>query len=444
MNKQMHLTGFMIYCPAPHMIMSWVYPREKIRHQWSEIEYWVEIAQTLERGKMDMFFFADGWGGGTNSASVRYAIQFPASDPVVLLPYLAAVTKKLGLAVTMSTSIYPPFMLARKLSTLDHITKGRIGWNIVTSASKSEARNFGMEDILPHDERYDRADEFMEVCYQLWHSWEDDALKMDMENGIFADPAKVRKINFHGKYHSVQGPLTVTPSPQRQPYLFQAGQSERGREFAARHAECVFAAANNTKQMRSFCDDLAARAERHGRDPRKIKIIWGAQPLVAHSHSEALTRQAEIRARIPIEASLALLSGHLNANLNDLDIDAPVTSLDLKVTGIQGILEANVKSDPTITLRQIASSYLSGSDDGPLIGTPDQVADHMVYLLEEGGGDGFQITPSYYAPDYFADLNQTLIPVLQKRGLFRMEYNGATLRDMMNEDSPARAAPSSA
>ncbi|MDO9459598.1 MAG: LLM class flavin-dependent oxidoreductase [Alphaproteobacteria bacterium] len=440
MIKQMHVTGFMIYCPAPHMIMSWVYPREKIRHQWTDVEYWVEIAQTLERGKMDMFFFADGWGGGTNDASVRYAIQFPASDPVSLVPYLAAVTKKLGLAVTMSTTFYPPFMLARKLATLDHITKGRIGWNIVTSVSRGEARNFGMDDMPPHDERYDRADEYMEVVNKLWESWDDDALLMDMENGIFADPAKVHKIDHAGQYYNVQGPLTVTPSPQRKPYIFQAGASERGRDFAARHAECVFAVANNTQQMRSFCDDIATRAEKYGRDPGQIKIIWGAQPLVAHSHSEALARQQEIRARIPIEASLALLGGHLNYNLNTLDIDLPIADLNLKITGIQGMLEAAVKVDPNVTLRKMASTYLSGSDNGPMIGTAKQVADHMVYLMEEGGGDGFQITPSYYGPDYFADLNQMLIPELQRRGVFRTEYNGTTLRDYMNEDAPVRAA----
>ncbi|MBE3604721.1 LLM class flavin-dependent oxidoreductase [bacterium] len=188
-EKLMHLTGFVIYCPAPHTMMSWIYPRDKIRWSWHQNEYWRSIAQTLERGKFDMMFFADGWGGG-NEASVRYAIQFPNHDPLVLIPYLAGFTRKLGFAVTMSTTFYPPFMLARKLATLDHISGGRIGWNIVTSFGASEARNFGMDRMVPHDERYERADEFMEVCYRLWDSWESDALKMDMENGVFADPKK--------------------------------------------------------------------------------------------------------------------------------------------------------------------------------------------------------------------------------------------------------------
>lgn len=430
MTKKMHLTGFMLFCPAPHMIMSWVYPREKIRHQWYEMEYWAEIAQTLERGKFDMFFFADGWAGGTNKAGIRYAIQFPNQDPLVLVPYLAALTRQLGFAVTMSTTFYPPYMLARKLATLDHVTRGRIGWNIVSSISTGEARNFGMDQMPPHDERYDRADEFMDVCNALWNSWDDDALLMDMENGIFADPDKIHRIDYEGEYHKVQGPLTVIPSPQRRPYLFQAGQSDRGRAFAAKHAECVFAIGTGTKQMRDFTDDMAARAEANGRAPSDIKIIWAAQPIVADTASEARDRQREIRERIPLEASLALVSGHLNYDLSGLDIDKPIGALE--VPGIQGILEAYLQSNPNITLREIANTYLSGSDEGMMIGTPDQVADHMQYLLEEGGGDGFQITPSYYAPDFFTDLTDKLIPVLQKRGAFRTEYDGATLREYMN------------
>jgi len=430
--KKMLLTGFMAYCPAPHQIMSWVYPREKIRHQWTEIEYWTEIAQTLERGKFDIFFFADGFAGA-NADSIRYGIQFPVSDPVCLVPYLATMTKNLGFALTMSTTFYPPYMLARKLATLDHITKGRIGWNIVTAISKSSARNFSMDNLPPHDERYDRADEYMEVCYKLWSSWDDDALKMDMENGIFADPAKIHKINHAGQYYKVQGPLTVIPSPQRRPYLFQAGQSDRGVEFAAKHAEGIFALATGPKQMRAFCDDVAARAERYGRDPRKIKIIWAALPVVAETESEARARQQEIRERIPVEASLALLSGHLGHDLKSLDIDEPVGGL--QVPGLQSALEAYKQSNPNITLREIASSYLSSANDsGAMIGTGQQVADNLVYLLEEGGGDGFQITPSYYAPDYYADLTNMLIPVLQKRGVFRTEYEGKTLRDTLNTE----------
>jgi FMN-dependent oxidoreductase (nitrilotriacetate monooxygenase family) len=274
----------------------------------------------------------------------------------------------------------------------------------------------------------------MEACYRLWDSWEPDAMLMDMENGVFADPAKVHRVDFQGKWYKTQGPLTVIPSPQRRPYLFQAGQSERGREFAAKHAECIFAAAMGTKQMREFCDDIAARGERYGRNPSTVKIIWGAQPLVARTTADAKAQQAEIRARIPLEASLTLMSGHFNYDVTKLDIDIPLSELKLEVSGTKGLLDLYRQSNPRITLREIAKSYLSGSEDNPLVGSPEQVADYMQYLLEEGGGDGFQITPSYYAPDYYEDLVKLLIPVLQRRGVFRTEYSGGTLREAMTQE----------
>lgn len=438
MTKQMYLSGFTIFCPSPHQMMSWVYPREKIRHQWYEVEYWAEIARTLERGKFDMIFFADGWGISSNKETVRYAIQWPMHDPSVLIPYLAAVTENLGFAVTMSTTFFPPFMLARKLATMDHVTKGRIGWNIVNSIADTEARNFGMAEMRSRQDRYDRADEYMDVCNKLWSSWEDDALLMDMENGIFADPDKIHQIDFKGQYFDVQGPLTVIPSPQRRPYLFQAGQSPRGRTFAVDHAECIFAFGTDAAQMRDFCNDIAARLDARGRDPKEIKIMWAAQPIVADTESEARARHQEIRERVPFEASLALLSNHFDLDITGFDIDKPVG--DLQVPGVSGGLEAYKKTNPQVTLREIAGSYLASADER-MIGTAGQVADHMQYLLEEGGGDGFQITNSYYAPDYYGDLVDKLVPVLQKRGVFHRDYEAGTLRARMGGNRGERAAP---
>ena len=409
------------------MPLSWIYPREKITHYWYEAEYWESVVRTLERGRFDMLFFADSLHGGASDDQIRYAIQFPTHDPVSLISYLSGIAKTLGFAVTMSTTFYPPFFLARTLATLDHLTKGRIGWNIVSSHSSGEARNFGMDELPAHDERYDRADEYMEACYALWNSWEDDAVVMDMEGKVFADPAKVHRVDFVGKWYKTQGPLTVIPSPRRRPFLFQAGQSERGKAFAARHAEGIFSAARGTKQMRAYCEDLATRREALGRDPAEIPIFWAGQPIVAATEAEARDRYAEIRARIPLEASLAQMSMHWGIECSDYDIDLAVT--DLEVPGTRGLFEIYQESDPKITLRDIAKSYLSGSDKNPLIGTPDQVADAMQYLLEEGGGDGFQISPPYYAPDYYADLVDQLIPVLQKRGIYREDYNGSTLRE---------------
>jgi len=429
MDRQIHLSAFNHFSPAPHMPLSWIYPREKITHQWFESEYWESVVHTLERGGFDMLFLADGLHGGDSADQIRYAIQFPAHDPVSLVTYLSAVTKKLGFAVTMSTTFYPPFLLARTLATLDHLTKGRIGWNIVSSHSPAEAQNFGMDDLPAHDERYDRADEYMEACYALWNCWEDDALVVDMEHKVYADPAKVHRADFVGKWYKTRGPFTVIPSPRRRPFLFQAGQSERGKTFAARHADGIFSAARGTKQMRTYCEDLAAQLEVFGRDPSEIPIYWAGQPIVAESETEARDRYAEIRARIPLEASLAQMSSHWGIEVTDYDIDLPVT--DLEVPGTRGLFEMYQKSDSKITLRDIAKTYLSGSDKNPLVGTPEQVADAMVYLLEEGGGDGFQISPPYYGPAYYTDLVDLLVPVLRKRGLSRDDYRGNTLREYL-------------
>ncbi len=428
MPEKFHLTGFMLYSPAPHTQLSWVYPPEKIRHPWHSIRYWEEIAQTLERGCFDMFFFADGWAGG-GEVGTRYAIQFPTHDPVTLVSRLSGVTKHLGFAVTMSTSFYAPYMTARKLSTLDHITEGRIGWNVVNSLNTGEARNFGMEELLPHDERYDRADEYMEVCNQLWNSWEPDAVKMDMKNRIFADPDKVHRIDFKGKYFKCMGPLNVIPGPQRKPVIFQAGASPRGREFAVRHSECIFGVGGSAAGMKEFSDDIAARADAADRDP--IKIIWGAQPIVAESESEARERQQEIIERIPIEAGLATMAGHFNLDLTKVDIDMPVSKLP-QIDGTRGMLDIYTRDGADPTLKEIARSYLNLAA-GNLVGTPEQVADVLQGLIEEGGGNGFQLTPAWYAPDYYRDIVDLLIPELQRRDCVRTSYRGQTLRDHLRE-----------
>lgn len=437
MSRRMLLSGFVIHCPAPHTQMSWIYPREKIRHQWHEPEYWKSIALTLERAKFDMMFFADQYGAyevykGSMESTIRYAAQFPVHDPVVLIPALSAVTERLGFAVTMSTTYYPPFLLTRMLSTLDHVTKGRIGWNIVTSFHGNEARNFGLAEVVPHDERYERAEEYMEVCHRLWNSWDRDAVVMDMEHGIFADPAKVRKIDFAGRWFNCAGPATVIPSPQHHPVLIQAGASGRGRDFAAKHAECIFAVQLTTQAMRAFVDDVTLRAAKLGKSPADLKVVWGVIPIVARRKEEARAKQKEILDRIPIEAGLAVMSGHSGYDLSVLDLDRPLA--DLEVPGIQGVMDIFTKTaGRKATLREAARQYGAGVAMPHIVGTPGEVADELERLLAEGGGDGFQFSPPYYAPDYFEDLATLLIPELQRRGLARTEYEGRTLRDHLTQ-----------
>jgi FMN-dependent oxidoreductase (nitrilotriacetate monooxygenase family) len=430
-KRLMHLTGFMLYSPAPHTQLSWVYPPEKIRHQWHEVEYWEEIARTLEEGRFDMFFFADGWSGGS-AASTRWAIQFPTHDPVTLIPRLSAVTEHLGFGATMSTTFYPPFMLARKLASLDHITKGRIGWNIVTSINDAEARNFGTT-LPPHDERYDRADEYLDLVCQLWDSWEPDAVVMDMENKVFADPEKVHRTNFEGKWYSSAGPLNVIPSPQGQPVRFQAGASERGREFAARWADCVFSAGGQPEQILELRSDISGRMERYNRDPADLRIITACGPVVAASEAEAQERAAEISERIPVEAAIANMSGHWNIDLTRLPPDTRLSELG-EVDGTRGMVELyKANGDPT--LAEVASEYLNMAGQDAFVGTPAKVADTLEWLFEDGQVDGFQLSPQWYAPDYYRDIVDLLIPELQARGLVRTEYSGSTLRDTLAQNT---------
>ena len=439
MGKQMHLSGFMIHCPAPHTQLSWIHDEKDATHQWHEVGYWQSIGQTLERGKFDMFFFADQLAAyevykGSMDPVLKYAVQFPIHDPVVLVPAISAVTEKLGFTVTMSTTFYQPYMLARKLSTLDHITGGRIGWNIVTSFHLNEMTNMGLTELVPHDQRYARAEEFLQVCKRLWGSWEPDAVVMDMERGIFADPDKVHKIDFEGKWFSCTGPSCVMPSPQGQPFLVQAGASEQGREFAARHAECIFGLQLTPESMRKFADDIGKRAKKYGRDPDAVKILWGMIPIVGRTAQEAAEKERMVLERVPLEASLTLLSAHLGLDLSTFDLDAPVQ--EMEIPGIQGILGAftNMPGKP-ITLREAVDRYGAGVAMPHIVGTPDQVADRLEQLLTEGGGHGFLFSPAYYAPLYFRDIVDLLIPVLQERGLFRKDYAGSTLREHLLQTS---------
>lgn len=432
-RRLMHLTGFMLYGPAPHTQLSWVYPKHKIRHQWYEVEYWEEIARTLERGRFDLFFFADGWGGG-NEAAIRWAIQFPTHDPVVLIPRLSAVTTHLGFAATMSTTFYPPYMLARKLASLDHVTRGRIGWNIVTSINDAEGRNFGVE-LPAHDERYDRADEYLDLVCRLWESWEPDAMVMDMERKVFAEPSKVHRIDFKGKWYSSRGPLNVVPGPQRRPVLFQAGASGRGRQFAARWADCVFAAGGTPERTVAFRKDLEQRMAAHGRDPARLQIIAACGPVVAASEAEARERAAEISERIPVEATIANMSGHWNVDLTRYPPETRLSELG-DVGGTRGMVEFyREQGDPTIA--EVARTYLNMSSQDGFVGTPAKVADTLQWMFEDGRIDGFQLSPQWYAPDYYRDIVELLIPELQRRGLTRTEYRGTTLRDLLAQDTPA-------
>ena len=313
---KMHLMWFCAFSPhAGFGLDGWAGPRTGTGYDWTRPELWQDMAVALERAKFDLIMLGDslavpGTYQGRMDAYLRYAEHAPFHDPSPLVAIMAAATRRIGLAATLSTTFYPPFLLARLMTTLDHLSRGRIAWNVVTSYKVEEALNFGYQELLDHDQRYDRADEYMELCYQLWSSWDPDAVVMDPRTDTFADPAKVRAIDFEGTYYRSRGPLNATPSPQGRPVIIQAGASERGQDFAARHAEAVIVARETVDEMKQYYDAFKARVKKHGRDPDECKVFFLTKPIIGDTDEAAQQRADELYANAPVEAGLASLSTH--------------------------------------------------------------------------------------------------------------------------------------
>src|SRR5262245_28441445 len=307
MKKQMRLNALDMNCVGccPGL---WLHPEDQTI-RYNTLEYWTEMARLLERGLFDSLFIADIFGvydvyGGNADAAFRNAVEFPVNDPFLLVPAMATVTRHLGFGITGTVTYEPPYSFARRLSTLDHLTGGRLAWNIVTGYLDSAAKAFGLDRQLPHDERYVMAEEFMEVVYKLWEgSWEDDAVLRDKANGIFARPEKIHKVNHHGKYFRMDGYHLCEPSPQRTPFLFQAGASPRGRDFAARHAECAFISGRNPKMAADTVVDLRQRVEALGRDPSTFVICTALTVIAAPTDAEAEAKIADYQRHVSPEGA---------------------------------------------------------------------------------------------------------------------------------------------
>jgi long-chain alkane monooxygenase len=402
------------------------------QRDYTSLQPWVELAGLLERGRFDAIFFADVVGaydvyGGNRDAAVRNAVQFPVNDPSALIPALALVTEHLGLAFTLSVLQEHPFSFARRASTLDHVTDGRVGWNIVTSYLENAARNLGFGGLPLHDTRYERGDEYVEVLYKLWEgSWEDDAVVADRVRGVYADPAKVHTIDHVGEYYDVVGPHLSEPSPQRTPVLFQAGSSERGREFAARHAEATFIAARNVRGARANVDDLHARLRRHGRRPGDLLVFQGLTVITAPTEEEAARKEREVREQLSDEGTFAVVSGWLGADLGAVDPDAPIG--DLRTNAQEGIVKALAESAPDHTWR--FRDLVRSIANQRIVGTPEQVADELQEWHEEGGIDGVNLTYTT-TPGSFRDFVDGVVPVLQDRGVVQREYREGTFREKL-------------
>jgi len=436
---KMHLLWFCAFSPhAGFGLDGWAGPRTGTGYDWTTPELWQDMAVALEHAKFDLILLGDSLAvprtyQGRMDAYLRYAEHAPFHDPSPLVAILAAATRRLGLALTLSTTFYPPFLLARLLTALDHLSRGRIAWNVVTSYKHEEALNFGYRELLDHDQRYDRADEYLELCAQLWASWKPDAVVMDPGTDTFADPAKVRAIDFAGTYYRSRGPLNATPSPQGRPVILQAGTSERGQAFVARHADAIIVGRETPDEMRRFYDAFKARMRTYGRAPEACKIFFLAKPIIADTDEAAQQRADALYATAPVEAGLAALSTLMQLDLSAYDLDTPLPAA-LQARATQGLRSQFAKfyvPGRTPTLREIATRKVS-LDALPFIGTPQRVADSMVCTMEAIGGDGFAIRQGLW-PGYVGPFVEQVVPLLQHRGVVRREYTGRTLREHLQE-----------
>ena len=417
----MHLNAFLYGCG--HHSAAWRHPDSRVE-DLGNIAYYEELAQLAERGKFDAVFFADG-----------HSVRDPAGagtwflEPITALSAMARATTHIGLVTTVSSTFYTPFHAARMLASLDHISGGRAGWNVVTSMFDAEARNHGMDAIPAREERYARAAEFVDTALALWDSWEPDALTLD-RTGMYADPAKVHSIDHDGKHFRVDGPLTVPRSPQGRPVLFQAGASGPGRDLAAKYAEAIYAVAYDLVAAQSYYDDVKARIDRAGRDSAAVGIMPGLVTYIGSTMEEAHRKKAELDVLLPTEQSLAMLSTFTGQDCAAWELDEPVPPLPpaAEFTGPQGryetILRIIEKDRPTV--RQLLGTLAAGGGHATMIGTPDSIADEMESWIGRGA-DGFNLMCPRY-PDSLADFVEHVVPILQQRGLFRSEYTSSTLR----------------
>jgi long-chain alkane monooxygenase len=433
--KKIHMNAFEMNCVSHIAHGLWKHP-DNNRLRYTDLDYWTELAQLLERGLFDALFLADVVGiydvykQGRDTA-VSEAVQVPVNDPFLIVPPMALVTKHLGFAVTFSTTYEHPYAHARRMTTLDHLTKGRVAWNVVTSYLPSAAKNFGLEQMVSHDERYNIADEFLEVCYKLWEaSWEEGAVIRNVETGVYADPSKVHEINHNGKFFKVPGPHLSEPSLQRTPVIYQAGSSTRGRTFAAKHAECVFLGAPNVETLRTYIQDIRRQAALFGRNPDHIKMFSGISVIVGRTKEEAQTKLEEYTKLRSVEGSLVHYGGSSGYDLSQYDPDDYLEYVETDHG--QTAAARFTKSSPTKkTVGEVIETLGSINGRGFLaFGIPEEVVDQIQYWVEETGVDGFNLT-QFLSPGTFKDFIDLVIPELQRRGLYRTEYEAGTFRERL-------------
>jgi len=442
-KRQLHLNLFIMN--AGHHEAAWRYKGTE-PHNITNLRYYQRLARTAEKAKFDSVFLADGLAV---SKHVKHG-AFVGLEPFTLLSALAAVTEHIGLIGTVSTTYNEPFHVARKFASLDHISNGRAGWNIVTSGSIFEAYNFNRDTHLEHAKRYDRAKEFLEVTTALWDSWEDDAIVIDRESGVFSDPKKVQAIAHEGENFRVRGPLNIPRPPQGYPVLVQAGSSEDGKEFAAQYAEAIFTAQQTLAEGQQFYADVKGRLLRYGRTPDQLLILPGICPIIGATESEAKEKEQEINELTIPEYGLNQLSNMLGVDLYTYPLDGPLPELpsldEINGNKSRFQLVIDLAQREQLTIRQLLHRLAGGRGHRTYSGTALQIADQLEEWFQSGAADGFNVMPPYL-PGGLDEFAEGVIPELQRRGLFRTEYSGNTLREhlgLLRPDHPAAAAPSAA
>ncbi|HEX3954259.1 MAG TPA: LLM class flavin-dependent oxidoreductase [Stellaceae bacterium] len=438
-NEKMKLGGF--FHPTGNHVAAWMHPGAQI-DAGVNFKHYAEITQLAERGKFDLMFVADAVAirEGKLKALSRWPQYMAYFDPLTLLPALAAVTSHIGVVGTVTTSYNEPYHVARKFASLDLISQGRAGWNVVTSSATNEAYNFGRDAHYGHSERYDRANEFVEVVQGLWDSWDDDAFVRDRETGVYFDPAKLHALNHEGKHFKVRGPLNVARPPQGHPVIFQAGSSEAGRDSAARFAEGVFTPQHTLEGAQEFYRDLKGRMAKYGRKPESLKVMPGLNAIVGRTRKDAEETHRYLQSKIHPDVGLQLLSSQLdNMDLSEYDLDGPLPEIADDVGKLAGQTSMrNIvrwSKEEGLTIRQIYQRFAGARGQRTLIGTAVDIVDDMEKWFRGYGVDGFLVHPPYL-PGGLNDFVNLVVPELQNRGLFREDYEGTTLRENLGLERP--------
>ncbi|KAJ5362147.1 hypothetical protein N7541_002991 [Penicillium brevicompactum] len=436
-KRRIYLNGFDMFTVGHLSFGQWKNPADRSATKRRDLSYWTNLAKILEKGDFNALFLADTYGlydtyKGTAEPAIRNGAQYPMGDPAIPISAMASVTKNLGFAITTSTSYEAPYVVAKRFSTLDHLTGGRFGWNIVTSWKESAAKAVGLP-LVDHDKRYEIADEYLTSLYKLWEgSWADDALQENAETGVYADPSRINYIHHHGEHFQFDGPHILDPSPQRTPFLFQAGTSPAGVAFGAKHAEGIFVSAPSPHILAPRVEAIRAEAAKNGRDPRSVKVFAILTPIVGRTDEEAHAKYREALSYASEEAGLAFFSGGSGIDLSKFDLDTPITAsdvhVDARVHSTINTLSYQSPDVPAWTPRNIGK-HISIGGAGPVpVGSASRVADFLEEWVRVADLDGFNIG-YVQTPGTFEDVVELLIPELRRRGVYAPEKESGTMRE---------------